>query len=165
MKKMSVYGFMAIALILFTFANFTGREAVAQAVKAALVRDVDLPARHPFQQEFNFAAQGPVAVSIPEGKRLVVECVSGTLLRQSERPAVVLRSILNGSTARHLVPLEVSSTYTESGPGYATSHLVRIYMDPGSDVYTTAFTYAGIGELDGYLPGHVTLSGYLIDIP
>ncbi len=68
----------ALTAAVFLIGSLSGPKQLFAQVKAAMVQDVDQPARQPFQATVQM---GPgnlsfVAVPIPSGKRLVVEYVA-----------------------------------------------------------------------------------------
>jgi hypothetical protein len=116
-----------------------------------MVRDLDNPARQPFQVELD---QTTFAFSVPAGKRLVIEFVSA---RANSAPGFSLLSInvvttVGGVTLQHpFVPVFVGKNGVDNS--YTVSQPTRLYADPGTTVDIT------LGS------GTVILSGYFVDVP
>src|SRR5262245_35185588 len=84
MRRLALNGLVAIGLMFVAVlaGTFTGARAVAQAVKAALVKSVDERGRTAWQvtQQSNCTNYSSCFISFPQvplGKRLVIEYVSG----------------------------------------------------------------------------------------
>ncbi len=73
-----VAGLTAVALLVTLG---TERRAIAQAVRAALVENIDEPARNPYSETASCDSYGCTATfsPVPAGKRLVVTFVNGEL--------------------------------------------------------------------------------------
>lgn len=115
------------------------------------VRDLDNPARQPFQAELQRQLRIPVAAGressqvaeVPAGKRLVIEHVSfrvksqeATLPGSSQPRFRVFASLVtkaNGVAANH--ELIVNQTDFGAASSNAASQPVRAYADPGSLVF------------------------------
>lgn len=139
-------------------------------VNPVSVRDVDQPARQPFQRfivklldvgESN--AGDTVFFSVPTGKRLVIEFVTfigGVPDGQNMR--VRIDCIGGGqSTAHHL-------TLTNDGPFdqgsdifYKATQPMRAYADAGTTVYIRIIRNGTAGTSNSNL----SLSGFLVDVP
>ena len=148
------------ALALFgVLGKFYAPPLMAQ-VRAALVQDVDQPARAPFQvtvpiniNNFNFTP-----VSIPAGKRLVIDHVSMSGAAQTTgadiQPIIILSSGVAGSSncLYYLAP-------TQSGtvPGqYYSQFPMTVFSDSLS--VSPAFS----GYTPSFMAFNVVISGHLI---
>lgn len=151
------------------------------------VRDVDNPTRQPWQNDqailANAPNQGTTELAcgpnfrVPDGKRLVIEFVSGYgILPTGQRwLRLQLESMLAGSNAGqallHQVGLQFAGTnsllakydigITDPVDYYSVSQQTRIYSDPGTFVRACAVRNGdtGIAIL------RVSLSGYLVNVP
>jgi hypothetical protein len=139
--------------------------AVAQAIEAALFRDVDNPAYQPFQAGSTGRVWGPgrhpsVIAKVPEGKRLVIEYVSAWLTDIGEDEFLEISTVLDGKPLRHMVPI----ARKQEAAGF-TQHIagqqVRLYADPGTEVIAAV-------HRDGLRDGveiSVAISGHLVNLP
>ncbi len=123
------------------------------------MRDVDNPARQPFQRLLN-SINGNFAV--PDGKRLVIEYVSGTL------------DGLTNCTANYVF---ITTTISVAGEAQIVSHIfpptpisslravfgqqTRIYADPNTVV--SARLNTNPDNCDSSLVAYI--SGYLVNLP
>jgi hypothetical protein len=111
--------------------------------------------------------------TVPVGKRLVIEYVSGNLNAVpscNTAPRMELRTSVGGTTVNHYFSPENTGIVDElngSGPerSYVLSRETRLYADPGSQVLAILHLSAspGCGYTTGDFGLHV--SGYLVDIP
>jgi hypothetical protein len=147
MNKFKNYIWMAAGFVVLAavVSGVTVAPAVAQMVKAALVRDVDNPALQPV------AIPLTDTFKVPSGKRLVIEYVSwrGTA-NQGFVVAAGIATVTNGVSLIHYVP-GVPVTGENIG-----GEKVFIVADPGSTV-----TYQSAGAIGS----PVVLSGYYVNIP
>src|SRR5215510_5120442 len=95
---------LAVTVAVLTVASLSGpKQLLAQAARAALMKDVDQPARQPFQTtvSVNLNNFGYTTVPIPAGKRLVVEFVaiagSASSTSGGVQPVILLNSSVAGS--------------------------------------------------------------------
>jgi hypothetical protein len=123
-----------------------------------LVRDVDNPARQPFQKAL-FGGDSFVA---PAGKRLVIEYVSvrgsgaandGNGFMQAD-----ISTTTNGEFASHRIPL--TQDRVQDTHFYEGAESTRIYADPGTPVQFSVAFQSTTG-----LFSRATVSGYLVDLP
>jgi hypothetical protein len=129
-----------------------------------MVRDLDNPARQPVQYFLN--AQNN-SIFVPEGKRFVVEFVSGFYVIDSGPPGTVLpdrTSVLLvtklATQNREFIQHRISA-YKAQVAGltavYEISQLVRLYADPG--------THVSLAPPSGQLALQFFISGHLVDVP
>lgn len=118
----------------------TGTVSVSNLGNSPLpVRDVDNPARQPFQARLCVlgtpaacAGTGfPTSVTVPAGKRLVIEQIAGQCFPGTTTLAVGLTVTVNSTTVTHLfgITFPVGTGIT----GY-TNHTTRLYADGGTSV-------------------------------
>ncbi len=171
MSRGKALSFVAAGVILGSlFGAVAIGSPVVQAVKTALMRDADNPARQPvFLQGRYFADPGEnyitgsyaIDYTVPEGKRLVIEFVS---VAAGDLPA----SAATNYEARIGVPGGVSSLdafylpMPFSGAYHATQSL-RLYYDPG-DHFRVATSRLNCSEA-GNGNAFAVASGYLVDLP
>ena len=138
----------AVVSLIAGIGIFTAREAIAQTIRAAWVRDADNAARHAVT--FDLAAAGDYLV--PAGKILVIEDVAPFNLIPAD-PTTGLVTVSNGVTRFHDIPFSPISGREGAARIWVGGRTTRIYADPGSVV-------------SSYSNGayHITCSGYLVDV-
>ena len=128
-----------------------------------LGRDVDEPARQPFQRsgEITFAAGEVIAAvefTVPDGKRLVIEYVSANI--SSEEPLFwfTVQTSAGSSGGRHFFqPIALPNVPR----WHVISQQTRLYANPGSTVIIEA---RRVGTLSlQAASGFVAFSGHLVD--
>jgi hypothetical protein len=133
------------------------------------VRDVDNPARQPFQIGFPFTMNSGTeqvfqSITVPDGKRLVIEYVSmgSGSVPVGQHLFIILRTFVGGVGAFHyvavtpqgrLAPPNVADTFVASQP-------MRVYADPGTTVTIQMQRDSGYAACGPNL----TVSGYLVDV-
>jgi hypothetical protein len=154
----------ALTGAVLTVASLSGpKQLLAQAARAALMKDVDQPARQPFQttvtvnlNNFNYTN-----VPVPAGKRLVVEflAIAGAASSASGpiQPLILLNSSVAGSPSVNYYIQMMQSVPTPTQ--YYFNGPVKIY----ADTLSVGFGFAGYTP--SFLAGQVQISGHLIDIP
>jgi hypothetical protein len=139
--------------------------------KPVPVRDVENPARQPFQQElFLSTPDGLLGANdqftVPSGKRLVIEFVSFSMTWPAGQ--VTTRAFINvcnasGNSCPASFYLPASFQATEFGGSefFVASSPTRLYADPGTVVSAAVRrnVTAGTGLAT------VAVSGYLVDVP
>ena len=102
-------------------------------------------------------------VSVPAGKRLVIEHVSALArLQESQSPAEVgFSTTVDGTFAAHHLLLVKQSTGGSTAHTFVTNHAVQIYADPGTTIRLSVLRNTGTGSGAVF----ATLSGYLVDFP
>ena len=142
--------------------NTPNVNVVNTADAPVLERDVDNPARQPFQSSTNF----PSSFMVPGGKRLVIEFLSARVAfpepcRMSD---LTLSTVAGGQGAvYYFFPNTIDPVLRARA--VVVNQETRIYADPGTQVAVNGERgcFAG-GTLDDYI-GTVTISGYLVDVP
>lgn len=149
------------------------RQLLAQ-VRAALVRDVDHPARQPVallrgisftgfgdgDRFFICTAPSICSLNVPLGKRLIIESMSvrvtvpsGQTVRQ-----VSLQDPAQGLGDFYLaVNLQANEAVDDT---YTGTHMVRMYIDPGGSVFISVGKSLGTGSASARATGY----GYLVDL-
>jgi hypothetical protein len=128
---------------------------------AAGIRDEDSPGRNAFQTSMNLSFTGTSGsgISIPSGKRLVIDYVSaaGSGPPSGTQPYITIFTTVGGGPS-----ISYTLTLTQSPIAiqqFQHSEKVAIYGD-------TAFvSLAFAGTTPGFLNANVSISGHLIDIP
>ena len=154
--------FAGALALLAVLGKFYAPPLMAQ-VRAALVQDVDQPARAPFQitvpiniNNFNFT---PVA--IPAGKRLVIDYVSMSGAAQTSgpdvQPIIIFSSSLNGG----------SNSLYYFGPSPSATVPGQYYHAEPTTIYADSLNVSP--AFSGYTPTfmsfNVVISGHLISVP
>jgi hypothetical protein len=146
-------------LIALTWVSlFVSTHAFSITVQA--VKDVDAPARKPFQTSLVYVSApagtpvSQIVVTVPASQRLVVERVTGYCLNLNSG-YVALQSYASGpgTTGFEFLPQEFMSVRTS-----ATS--TRLYVNPGEDF---RFTMMNDGAYDATCV--LTASGYYVNLP
>ncbi len=127
------------------------------------VEDVD-NARQPFSREISVEIDdgttlGTGSFSVPDGKRLVLEHVSGQIYLGAGQTTRVVQVYVTGPSYTHshyLVPFK-----TQDGV-YAVSQPIKLYVDPAQASVHLSLSRAPASSGDGN--AYFTFSGYLVDI-
>ena len=140
----------------------TGTVAVSNLGSSPLpVRDVDNPAREPFQARLCMVSGAatctgtlafPTSVSVPVGKRLVIEQIAGECFPSATTLALGLTVTVNSTTVTHLFGIEYP---VGSGTTGYTNHTTRLYADGGTSVVPAN------NSLPGPVACDIAFSGYL----
>jgi hypothetical protein len=149
----------AALLLLAVVGKFYAQPVMAQ-VRAALVQDVDQPARAPFQATvpININNFTYTSVPIPAGKRLVIDYVSLSGAAQTSgayvQPIIILNSAVAGS----------SSALYYLGPNPSTTTPGQYYLAQPMTVYADSLQVspAFAGYTPSFMAFNVVISGHLI---
>jgi hypothetical protein len=165
---LKTYGFMAasFALVAMVVGVFAAGPAIAQAVRAALVSNVDDPGRIPYSHQANCTWNGSdVCIVDPPpvgaGKRLVITHVSGYVNENLPGGTFILVRVFGGRTsgsAAHLVP-----TYVGAKDGFNTFVFDQpelLFVDAGQST-TISVNLGAVPSSDSI--AIVTLEGYMLD--
>jgi hypothetical protein len=150
------------------FLMFTLTSAQPGRAQSIPIRDVENPARQPFQRELqitipagsNGAAE---TFTVPAGKRLVIEYIAATVaVFPGQKGSLRITNTAGGTLASYDLHLEDEGVGFTGFAIFRVSQQIRIYADPGSTVTVVvgsdgATLPVNIGEL-------VTLSGYLVTL-
>ena len=158
-RLMTFAGALALLAVL---GKFYAPPLMAQ-VKATFIQDVDQAARQPFQvtvpvniNNFNFTA-----VTIPSGKRLVVDYIAMSGAAQTNgayvQPIVILSSSVAGNPSC-LYYIAPTQSGTAAGQYYHTEK-AEIFAD------SLSVSPAFAGFTPTFMAFNVTLSGHLVSIP
>ena len=129
---------LAAANVLFVGAQAFAQSRPVRVTNTPLPVTVTNPTVPPSSETplvFSLANAGST-FAVPEGKRLVIEYVSGTCLT-FPNGSVFLRATTNGTTLGHYFSSPVINPLPSGTPqiAYATfGDLVKIYADPGTNV-------------------------------
>ena len=160
MNRLKNYVLMAagFAVVVITMGVSTAGHAIAQAVRAALVSNVDEPGRIPYQTDQGCnAATGICSAAlppVPAGKRLVITNVSGTAeTTQPNGNLLLLR--LSGSPETF-----IPTTFQGTNPSnvFVFNQTVLKFYDAGATPTVELDGTEGTPALARF-----TLSGYLLD--
>ncbi len=129
------------------------------------VRDVDNPARQPFQAQdasgFSPQNEALFLFSVPAGKRLVLEYVTASILVTSGRKAgfFVRTTVTDANGVFHWMNPVPHGTFANVGwDVWVVSQPVRLYAAGG-----TQFLLGAFADGPGGGSATVTFSGYLVD--
>jgi hypothetical protein len=173
-------GLLLVSLVLGCFVLSSAAQAAARpsptagtqdvkVVNTPTVSDADNPARQPFQAlgagEFTQPVFVITLTTIPAGKRLIIEHVSvvGEMLAGKKiigtSIGVALQNVNNGTHVYHPLTISAQGSSVFGEDLYTASGQVRLYGDPGTEVY-------GIAVSDNAVGSHVSfsISGYLVDV-
>ena len=170
MKTFKGYILMAtgFAVLGAVVSGITAGPAIAAAVKAALIQNVDEPGRTPYSARVSCngaAGSGgscfaSASAPVPAGYRLVIEYVSAGWNSPGTFLELVLGSLDAGnafSPVAYLPPTLLPSTGGNNG--YVANQSLRAYVEAGSTPSVSiAQNTSGVVFLDGYV------SGYLVNL-
>lgn len=135
-----------------------------------LVRDVDNPARQPFQRELDpLVAVGQFTASdlftVPAGKRLVIEFATASITTApGTKMWVRIQTRVNGSTNEHSLLPELQGPFAASGSDFLlAAQSMKIYADPNTQVVAVVNVLGGTANAN--TGAAVVMSGHLIDVP
>jgi hypothetical protein len=144
--------------------TLTGNGTAASPLGVAsplLVRDLDNPARQPYQAIASATSTTPVLITtVPSGKRLVIEYISALMNVPSGRLAFSLLAIQEGATLvfGHRLVLTKIGTPAPDIDAYEVSQPFRMYLNAGQTLSLTLLT--SNSSLSVFITGH-----YVDDIP
>jgi len=144
-------GFAAVSI---TFALGTESRAIAQAVRAVLMRNQDEPGRNPYFESQDVICTSGACVAtfppVPAGQRLVLTYISAQCCEYGAPPTSVRMIVGNKHQQQFFMTQYDPIISTVSAP-------VVAYVEAGETVIVAAVAPAG--DLA------VTLSGYYISLP
>jgi hypothetical protein len=172
--------YLTIVILAFIIVFITAGDVLCQTdVKVVnssnepvLVRDLDEPARQPFVKKLSIPiASGQssysASISVPTGKRLVIESVSGgTFLLKGQTLYVLLSTEVTGDLAfdgtLYLLGNNIQYNTNQDLSGFTQQ--IRLYST--SIVAITACRAGGAStNFSGDINVQVTVAGYLLDKP
>jgi len=152
------------ALAVAAVVGSLGPAAMAQ-VRAALVRDADNPALQPFRANADFSLtainEQRLLVTVPAGKRLVIEHVSYYAYTQ---PGIqfVFAGLRSPQFGTFWQSIQINPPHASADSGFVIqdgSQPVRLYFEPGEEVWVSASTSAG-----GIRQFNIHISGYYVTL-
>ncbi len=162
--KYALWTAASLAVLSAAVGNITSVDAVAQTFKPLLIRSIDEPALQPFEATGNVFTAGGVSefaplLSVPAGKRLVIEYINATASSNDPTADLVAVTIRNPTT-NQTYDFPGGDLFSIQGAGVlAISFPARIYVNPGSTLDVSfALTNAAGGD------AKVTVSGHLVDL-
>jgi len=133
------------------------------------VRDVDNPARHPFQFYATFSKTGgnlivDNQIAVPAGKRLVIETITlQAFVPAGQKLLAQLHMVGGGTFVQHNIMLTPQGGFNFDLLDYfAATETVRMYADQGSAVPLHVTRSSNDANFWG---GSYTVAGYLVDVP
>jgi hypothetical protein len=160
--KKSLVALVGLLVIVGALAILMPLVSRGQGNNGPQVRDVDNPALQPFQQPL-VANQ---VIFVPQGKRLVIEYVSGDASNSTVSTACRLVSVFVQTTVQeqtalhHVIPIQTASI--TGFAFYVFGQETRLYADPGTGVALRRSTTSGT-PCEPAVSG--TISGYFVDVP
>lgn len=162
-KAISVLGGIFLAALLITALA----PRAAHGVAAALIRDEDQPARHPFTTDCEVDApsfSGICSFTVPAGGELVIEEI--TVDGSADTTNKILSSFLQITSAGSgesftLNPIDDNGSVEPIAADFQAQQNVRFYADAGSTVTFVAFTPGTNQRLTIFY----RISGYLVSLP
>jgi hypothetical protein len=163
-------GVFAALALLMSFTNVVPATAAAlqqvlvtnTATNPVLTRNVDQFAQTPFQQSFDIKfvpsqLGGSATFTVPSGKRLVLEDVSGNFMTQNGMVVdFSVTTTVAGVTACYWLVLSPQGAAGGYPVSYTADQQVRLYAGPGTTV-----TLSANRQLGGSGEGYASVSGYL----
>ena len=156
MNKLKNYILMAagFAVLAGVVAGITAGPAIAQAIKAALVKNVDEPGRQAYQIELFCTGSGGcryIGAAIPNNRRLVAQYLSVQVYNTSSKPFVAVGS-------DNPTPFTFPDFYQVGLNFFAGSQPLTMYYDSGQ---TPEMNCSGTGA---NVTCDALLAGYLVDL-
>ena len=146
---------LTAGLVLLAVAGkFVAVPAIAQAVRAALVRDVDNPARNAVQFEL-YGYYGSSDYIVPAGKTLVIEDVAFYTPYSSAGTFGIVTTVNGSEVVHYFSPVGYSNSGISTGGSWFGGRTTRLYASAGTRVFIQTNGSVSTGQLD--------VSGYLLD--
>ena len=172
--KNRLFTLAAVLALLAVLGKFYARPLIAQ-VRAALVQDVDNPARHPYTQQLSGQCSttgcGFLFPGVPSGKRLVIEQVN-LILSPASTSTVANMALLVGSvepppvvfSGQFFFPMTLALPVGISNArnSYIGNLAVMAYYEAGAQPEVQAYYTTGGSGND---LASATISGHLVDLP
>ena len=127
-----------------------------------MIRDLDNPARQPFR--IVTTVNNAILVTVPAGKRLVVEFASGffqinSFANVSGLPAMILKVNQSGTLVfQHEIAPQLVYSVT-GGTVYLMSQQLRMYVGAGEELQISFPSGSGL------ISNRVSVTGYFVDVP
>jgi len=160
-RILTLAGILALVAVL---GKFYAVPAIAQAVRAAVVKNIDEPGRSPFQQEAFFSGSCPNIAAcsvnyapVPANKRLVITNVSGRFLTTGSNGRVDQVDLITGPILNRTFFLASIQNSSAGGSAWVVSQQIHAFVEAGTTPVIEVF---GIGT--GAL--YFTITGYFVDV-
>lgn len=158
-KLLQLAGALALVAVI---GKFYAAPAIAQAVRAAVVKNIDEPGRTPYSDVAGcFATNGQCTANfspLPPNKRLVIEYVNGSI---SSGGPVVRTGMRGPSPSFSLeLPVKQQPAGNSSSYRYSISESMRIYVEGSPPPYLYFMTATNTTQA----VGSFLISGHLIDL-
>lgn len=133
------------------------------------VRDVDNPARSPFEASLAFDMRDGVdnnqaSFAVPAGKRLVIEFVTAIVRVPQGQSVIVLFFAQIAPSGPpgigHVIVVTPQGVFNEDN-NFMASQQMRVYADPWTQVIFEVSRNASAGLASG----NVSVTGYLVSVP
>ena len=169
--KSRLLTFAGCIAVLLALAKIYEKPLLAQ-VRAALVQNVDEPARNPYQESFfSYLGNCPAGnqfcnfnySAVPAGKRLVITNISGYVdVTGGSLPNGTLGSSLGGNQYAQIFFTGTREYSSASSTRIVVNQQIRAYFGPGE----TPHLFAGLnGSTDSFAgAGSMSLSGYYVSL-
>ncbi len=165
LRRVATYGFLAVGFVLIaaTVGAFMAAPAIAQAVRAALVSNVDDPGRIPyrFHGDCSFFPSGDHCTvnlpRVPDGKRLVITHISGEVNENLPGGTLIRTAVFSHNA------VELPVTYIGNFLGLNTfvfDQQVLLVSLAGEDT-TANIDLGGAANNNSFATFHI--SGYMLD--
>lgn len=141
-------------VLLAVLGKFVAAPAVAQ-VRAALIRDIDNPARNAVQFQL-FSQNGSTSYLVPAGKTLVIEDVAFTTPYSNAGTFGIVTTLKGTMLVHYFAPVGYSASANATNGSWFGGRTTRLYADEGTQVYVQTN-----GSVSG---GQLVISGYLLDV-
>ncbi len=155
---------MAGALALLAVAvTFYAIPAMAQSIRAALVKNIDEPGRNPYSATFTctspgFSACTAEASPVPAGMRLVVENVNAQIVVTPATTGVINVSLVTGDGQDKFLPVSFGVRIGSAQDRYWVNASVVQYVAAGATPGIYLHTFDANPSMTG------TLTGYLVNL-
>ncbi|MGB0036707.1 MAG: hypothetical protein WBP79_14645 [Candidatus Acidiferrales bacterium] len=186
---LSRLGLAVVSVTLFAFSAAVMAPRAARAVVSTIVTvantaanpvpnsDVDNGARQPFQQQFSIGVPDGSnegfqdSITVPAGKRLVVEFVSGEIfLPTNQQPRIEICTLANSGFTDHAThhilatlqqPISFLPATGNDTSTWVFSQSTEIYADPGTSLTMEVLKNSNSGAASFFL----TISGHFVNLP
>ena len=152
-------GFAVLAGII---GGITAAPAIAQVIKAALIKNVDEPGRIPFQMRVLCGdAQSCFTpdITVPANKRLVIEFLGGNVHVAAGAKIIQVAPFLGTGAGSGVNGVYLHPEFVSTAAGYdnyAVNQPIALYVDPGSHIsISAALTAPSSISFDGIIVGYM----------
>jgi hypothetical protein len=166
MKRFKAHILAAVGLLILAavIAAMTPKRVLA-ALGYTPVFDISNPALQPFSHEFHISfpngSVGTDTFTVPAGKRLVIETVTGAaFLSPGVNVDFAMDVALNGAFVRYNFQSASAGVFFNL-ERHHTAHAVRIYADPGTTI--RAIVQKSNSSTAG--GGNISIAGHFVNLP